>query len=163
MKKTLLYCLSVLCINTFCFGQLFTSKMLIESTADRPYNIATGLIDGDLLPDIIIANYNETSSEIKWYRNEGNGSFAPQPTISNSLLGIGGLKLVDLNGDDINDIILTGYLSDSVAWFSNDGSGVFTFEANLSTTVSGAAGIAIADLDNNLTPDVAVLQITAME
>jgi hypothetical protein len=163
MKKKILSCLISSGICAIAYSQDFTELIPIDDTGDRPYNIATGLIDNDLLPDIIIANYNETSSEIEWYKNNDDGTFTGQGLIANTVLGIGGLKLVDLDGDEDLDFVITGYVNNKVDWFSNDGNGNFTDETDISTTTAGAAGLAVADLDNNMTPDVIATANTGNE
>lgn len=157
MKKTLLTCLSVICFHSFVFGQLFTSKQIIESdTGDNPYTLATGDIDGDTFVDIIVGT--DVDNTLIWYKNSGTEpfTFTAQTPVTNTLLtGIGGLKLVDLNGDTELDILATGYSSDNVVWYSNNGSGVFTEQPAIGT-VSGASGLAVGTIDAGSTIDVAV-------
>ena len=86
---------------TFCFLSIhaqttFKSKVTINgNTGNTPFNIASGLINGDAYPDILVATYFDETME--YYENNGDGTFPSTPVlISNTLQEIGGLKLVDL-------------------------------------------------------------------
>lgn len=158
MKKTLLTCLSVICLTTFMNAQTtFVAKQIINgSTGNNPYTLATGDIDGDTYADIIVGT--DVDNTLIWYKNNGVEpfTFTAQTPVTNTLLtGIGGLQLVDLNGDTFLDILGTGYSSDNVVWYSNNGSGVFTEQPAIGT-VSGASGLATGTIDAGGTIDVAV-------
>lgn len=154
MKHKLLFTLAL--ISSFAFAQTtFLPKVSINATTgDAPYTIASGLIDGDALPDIIIGTYLGNTMEI--YKNNGDGTFTIQPLITNSLDGIGGLKLVDINADGFLDILAVAYNNDRLVWFPNDGSGNFTVENIISSTILGASGLALGDINNDTFMDIAV-------
>ncbi len=124
------------------------------TTGDAPYTIASGLIDGDALPDLIIGTY--LGNTLEWYKNNGDGTFTFQTLITNTLDGIGALKLADLNGDTFLDVLATGYAIDKVVWFSNDGSGIFSSENIISSTVNGASGVALGDINGDTIVDLAI-------
>lgn len=154
MKQKLLL-LVVILFTTFSFSQTsFTAKIPIASTADTPYNIASGTIDNDGYIDIVVGTYNANTLEV--YINNGDGTFATAVNITNTLGGIGGLKLVDLNNDTYLDILATGYSSDSVVWFANDGNGNFGAQQVISSSVNGASGLAVGTIDSGTTLDVAI-------
>jgi hypothetical protein len=154
MKKQLLFAFTIL--SCFAYAQTtFLPKVSINtSTGDAPYTIASGLIDGDAFPDILIGTY--LGNTLEWYKNDGNGSFAIQPLITNSLDGIGGLKLVDLNSDGFLDILATGYVNDRLVWYPNDGLGNFLTENIISDTILGASGLALGDINNDTFIDIAI-------
>ena len=125
MKKVLLLNLLMICSFVTAYAQTtFGAKQLISATGDQPYSIASGLIDNDSYIDIITANYGATH-EIEWYKNNGDGTFTAQTLVANTLDGIGGLKLVDLNDDTFLDILASAYTNDKLVWFPNDGNGNF--------------------------------------
>ncbi|MBO6880541.1 MULTISPECIES: FG-GAP-like repeat-containing protein [Winogradskyella] len=156
MKRTLLTLISIFCIALSVNAQtVWAAKSTINaSTGDAPYTIASGIIDGDALSDVVIGTY--FGNTIEWYKNNGDGTFTFQTLITNTLNGIGALKLVDLNGDTFLDILATGYNNDSVVWFSNDGSGNFGMETIISSTVSGASGVSLGDINGDTFVDLAI-------
>jgi hypothetical protein len=154
MKKILLSLFTFIACTTLSGQTNFGSKMNISTTGDTPYTIAAGLVDGDAYNDIIVGTYNDGTLE--YYENNGDKTFASAILISNTLNGIGGLKLVDLNNDGFLDLLATAYDSDTVAWYPNDGFGAFPIENIISNTVMGASGFFIGTIDAGVTPDIAV-------
>ncbi|WP_178988013.1 T9SS type A sorting domain-containing protein [Winogradskyella schleiferi] len=154
MKHKLLFGFAML--SCFAFTQTtFLPKVSINTnTGDAPYTIASGLIDGDALPDIIIGT--NLGNTLEWYKNNGDNTFTIQPLISNTLDGIGGLALVDLNNDGFLDLLTTAYNNDSVAWYPNDGTGNFATETIISNSILGASGLALGDINNDTFLDIAV-------
>lgn len=156
MKKTLLTIFSFLMLAYSTDAQtVWAPKSTINaSTGDAPYTIASGLIDGDSFNDIIIGTYNDNT--IEWYKNNGDNTFTLQTLVTNTLNGIGALKLVDLNGDAYLDVLAAAYGNDKVVWFSNDGSGNFSTENVISTSVNGASGISLGDINGDTIVDFAI-------
>ncbi|APY07271.1 hypothetical protein BWZ20_02675 [Winogradskyella sp. J14-2] len=156
MKKTLLTTFSLLMVALSASAQtVWASKSTINaSTGDAPYAIASGFIDADSFNDIIIGTYN--GNTLEWYKNNGDNTFTFQTLVTNTLSGIGALKLVDLNGDGFLDILAAGYGNDKVVWFSNDGSGNFSSENVISTTINGASGVALGDINGDTFIDFAI-------
>lgn len=156
MKRTLLALISICYLSMSVNAQtVWAPKSTINATTgDAPYTIASGLIDGDALPDLIIGTY--LGNTLEWYKNNGDGTFTFQTLITNTLDGIGALKLADLNGDTFLDVLATGYANDKVVWFSNDGSGIFSSENIVSSTVNGASGVALGDINGDTIVDLAI-------
>lgn len=154
MKHKLL--LIFIMLGSFAFTQTtFLPKVGInEMTGDAPYTIDSGLIDDDAFIDIIIGT--NIGNTIEFYKNNGDGTFADPVLISNSLVGLGGLKLVDLNNDTFLDILATGYSNNRVLWLPNDGLGNFTTQNIISNSVGGASGFAVGDINNDTFIDIAV-------
>lgn len=90
-----------------------TAFQAVESPAciaDRGYGQGTGVadLDQDGFDDILVANIGN----IRWYRNQGDGTFenmplpqAPPPAIWNSAI-----QAADLNGDTLPDIVQCAYI-----------------------------------------------------
>lgn len=156
MKKTLLTLLSIFCLALTVNSQTtWAAKSPINTTTgDAPYTIASGLIDDDTLPDIVIGTY--LGNTIEWYKSNGDGTFTIQALVANTLNGIGSLKLVDLNGDTFLDILTTAYNNDRVQWFANDGLGNFGPENIISSSIGGASGVSLGDINNDTFLDIAV-------
>ncbi|WP_299522315.1 T9SS type A sorting domain-containing protein [Winogradskyella sp.] len=156
MKHSLLALLLTLSVLMTTQAQtVWAAKSTINSnTGDAPYAIASGLVDADALPDIVIGTY--IGNTIEWYKNNGDGTFTIQPLVSNVLDGIGALKLVDLNGDTFLDILATGYNNNRMVWIANDGNGNFVNQNVISNGISGASGIALGNINNDAHLDIAV-------
>ncbi|MCB0399810.1 MAG: T9SS type A sorting domain-containing protein [Winogradskyella sp.] len=163
MKKTLLTIFSFLMLAYSANAQtVWAAKSTINAnTGTSPYSIASDFIDGDALPDIIIGTYN--GNTIEWYKNNGDNTFTFQTLVTNTLNGIGALKLVDLNGDTYLDVLAAAYGNDKVVWFSNDGSGNFSSENVISSTVNGASGVALGDINGDTIVDFAITAYDADE
>jgi len=166
MKKEILTSLLVLFLSTFIYSQTtFTKTQSITLPAvggDAPYNIASGLIDNDAFPDIVVST--TIGNSVYWLKNDGNGVFTLQsPEISTTLNSAGGVAIADLNGDGFNDVATTSYNDNKLVWFANDGSGNFGSEQIISTAVSGPSQVYIRTIDNNSTLDVTVSSYTGNE
>ncbi|WP_047546649.1 T9SS type A sorting domain-containing protein [Psychroserpens sp. Hel_I_66] len=155
MKLKLLSLITFTCASvTLCAQTTFEPKVTIDAdTGDNPYTMATGLIDDDAFLDIMVGT--DVDNTLIWYKNNGDATFTKQTNTSNTMSGVGGLKLVDLNNDTFLDILITAYNSDFVAWYANDGLGNFGAE-QIIATVPGASGLFVADIDGNTTLDIAV-------
>ena len=145
MKQKLLFAFTIL--SCFAYAQTtFSPKVVINpTTGDAPYAIASGLIDGDTSPDILIGT--NLGNTMEWYKNDDDGTFSIQTLIVNTLSGIGGLKLVDLNADGFLDILATAYNNDVMAWYPNDGLGNFVTENIISNSIDGASGLDVGDIN----------------
>lgn len=156
MKKTIFTLFTLFIFGFSVKAQtVWAAKSTINAnTGTSPYSIASGFIDGDAFLDIIIGTYN--GNTIEWYKNNGDNTFTFQSSITNSLNGIGGFKLADLNGDTFLDVLAAGYNNDKVVWFSNDGSGNFSTENEISSTINGASGVALGDINGDTIVDIAI-------
>ena len=156
MKKILLSTLFFLMLTFYATAQtVWAAKSTINaSTGDAPYAIDSGLIDGDAFQDIIIGT--SLDNTIEWYKNNGDNTFTLQTLVTNTLSGIGTVKLVDLNGDSYLDILATAYGNNKVVWFSNDGSGNFSSENVISSSVNGASDVSLGDINGDTIVDFAI-------
>jgi hypothetical protein len=166
MKKTLLTLLSIFCISLTMNAQtVWAAKATIDgATGNNPYTIANGLIDGDSNLDIIIGT--DQDHIIVWYKGNGDGTFVKQTPITNTLINIGGIKLVDLNGDGDNDILASGFGSYSggaaygvgskLVWYENNGAGGFGSEQLITDAYDGLSGLFVGTIDAGTTIDIAI-------
>ena len=172
MKKLLLSLFSITCIIISSNGQtVWAPKATIDAaTGDNPYTIATGLIDGDAIVDILIGA--DTDNIIVWYKGNGDGTFVKQTAISNTLVNIVGVKLVDLDGDTDLDILAVGFGSyggsdygagSTLVWFANNGSGTFGAEQTITSAYDGMSGIFTGTIDSGSTVDIAITSVVDSE
>ena len=172
MKKLLLTLLSIFCIAITANSQTVWSptSTIDGATGNNPYTIASGLIDGDTNLDIVIGT--DTDHIIVWYQGNGDGTFVKQAAITNTLVNIGGVKLVDLNNDGNNDILASGFgaysgasyaMDSKLVWFENNGSGGFGAEQVITDSYDGMSGLFVGTIDAGSTPDIAVTALANNE
>ena len=129
---------------------------------NAPYNIASGLVDNDTFPDIVVST--TIGNSVYWLKNDGTGVFTLQITeISSTLDSAGGVAIADLNGDGFNDVVTTSYNDNKLVWFANDGLGNFGSEQIISSSVTGPSQVYVRQIDGNATLDVSVSSYTGNE
>lgn len=157
MKKIITSTVVVLSMGVLGFSQTaFSPKIPINSsTGVDPYVMASGHLNNDSYPDIIIGTLTGDTVEI--YLNNGDGTFAT-PTVK-ALNGVNGLNIADIDGDMDNDILASSFDDDKLVWYANNGSGSFGTENLISSGLDGAGGIAVGNIDNDINNyvDVAVV------
>jgi hypothetical protein len=165
MKTTLLTLLSIFCITISLNSQtVWEDKVEIDgATGSNPYTIASGQIDADTNLDILIGT--DADHIIVWYKGNGDGTFVKQTPITNSLINIGGIKLVDLNNDGSNDILASGFgsyagatygVGSKLVWFAGNGLGGFGMEQLITDAYDGLSGLFVGTIDTGTTPDIAI-------
>ncbi|BAO77501.1 T9SS type A sorting domain-containing protein [Winogradskyella sp. PG-2] len=165
MKRTLLTLLSIFCIATTVYSQtVWEDKVAIDTdTGNNPYTIANGLIDGDSNLDILVGT--DEDNVIVWYKGNGDGTFVEQAAITNTLINIGGIKLVDLNSDGDVDILAGGFgsyaggtygVGSKLVWFAGDGTGGFGTEQLITDAYDGLSGLFVGTIDTGATPDISI-------
>lgn len=91
-------------------GKRFENAASAAFIADRGYGQGTGIadIDQDGFSDVLIADIGE----IKWYRNQGDGTFEKMqlPQASAPSLWNSSIQAADINGDTLPDIIQGAYI-----------------------------------------------------
>ncbi|MEZ4797745.1 MAG: T9SS type A sorting domain-containing protein [Flavobacteriaceae bacterium] len=166
MRKTLLVLATFIFVCFSTHSQTTFNKTqsiaLPSGGGNAPYNIASGLIDNDAFPDIVVST--TLGNSVYWLKNDGLGTFTVQSTpISSTLNSAGGVAIADLNGDGFNDVVTTSYNDNKLVWFANDGSGNFGTEQLISSSVSGPSQVYVRQFDNNATLDVSVSSYSGNE
>lgn len=163
--KLIRYLVLSLCINTPLFAQTTFNKTqsigLPLPGGNAPYNIASGLIDNDVFPDIVVSTI--IGGTVYWLKNDGTGNFTLQTTPIGILNGAGGVAIADLNNDGYNDVISTSSGEGKLVWYANDGLGNFGTEQIISSNLDGPGQVYVRTIDNNITPDVAVAAFNGNE
>ena len=131
-------------------------------TGQDPQSLATGDLNGDGLPDLIVANFGDNTVSVLRNTTIDAGdpiSFDAQVTFA---AGISpkGVAIADINGDGNGDIVVSDYNGNTVSVLLNataPGADVFNFL----TAQAFAVGVtpitvAIADIDGDGRPDVIV-------
>lgn len=155
MKKMLLLVITLLC---YTHNQAQTTFAAIQNidpdTGDEPYEIAHGDLDNDGLTDLVMATYNYSSGipvqdYIKWYKNDGNGSFSIQATVSSTIEWVDGLAVADLDGQHGDDIIVTSVSQNKLVCFFSDGLGGFGTEVVIDNALIGPGQVVTGDMNND--------------
>lgn len=129
-----------------------------KTNCSSPENIMIADLDGDGLPDLAIANLDNTMTVLKNTGTAGSLSFVFNNNYTTGP-GAQSLATADLNGDNIPDIIVANTSSNDVSIFQNTSTpGAVSFAAPVShITGSGPFDVAIGDLNNDGKPDFAAV------
>jgi hypothetical protein len=92
-------------------------KHVIDADLRDPHALATGDFDGDGDMDVATASF--TAFVVRWYRNDGNGSFTPQDIDTVNKQQAYDLKTVDIDQDGRLDLILAGRESRNAVLYRN--------------------------------------------
>jgi hypothetical protein len=121
-------------------------------TGSSPFSVAIGDLNGDVNPDLAVANAG--SNTVSVLLGNGNGSFGTKTDFatgnSPSSVAIG-----DLNGDGNADLATANYWAHTVSVLLGNGNGSFGTKTDYGTG-DGPYSVAIGDLNGDGKPDLAV-------
>jgi hypothetical protein len=122
-----------------------------------PRSVAVGDLDGDGDNDIAVGRHQATPT-LSILFNEGDGTFAAPSPAGAATLFPDAVRILDLDGDDDNDVVLASPASGFVAVLRNAGDGTFADETlyPLGTAPSYPSDLTVGDLDGDGDPDLAV-------
>jgi hypothetical protein len=92
-------------------------KHSIDPDLRDPHALALGDFDGDKDVDVAVASF--TAFVVRWYENDGKGSFTPHDIDSGNKQQAYDLKTADLDNDGRIDLILAGRESRNTVWYRN--------------------------------------------
>jgi len=118
----------------------------------QPFVVAPGDLDGDHIPDLVVANLQSFSVSV--LLGNGDGNFRPQHQYATAGQPIW-VSVGDLNGDGKPDLAAANYSSNTISVLFGNGDGTFQPRSDL-TVGSGPFAIAIADVSGDGKPDLAV-------
>jgi hypothetical protein len=159
----------------------FTSVAQYDSGGINPVNIQAADLDGDHLPELIIANSGDASTltpypdnQPLWYNDSigvlanlsssGNPAFGVTNIISANVDGPFAVAVADFNMDGKQDIAAVNYAGSSVAnsfvsVYTGDGTGNFSTapgEIDCAMNSPGGQYLDVGDFDKNGTPDLII-------
>ena len=140
----------------YLYTQQFTEQTAISLTGVSSSSVAWGDYDNDGDLDILLTGYTCSTYVSKIYRNNNEGTFTEQTSIS--LIGIGSSSVAwgDYNNDGYLDILLTGWASGTIVSkiYKNNGDGTFTQQTSISLTPVNSSSVAWGDYDNDSYLDI---------
>ena len=92
-------------------------KHIIDATLRDPHALAVGDFDGDGDPDVAVASFG--AKLVRWYQNDGKGSFTPHDIDTGNNQEASDMKAADLDGDGRLDLILAGRETRNAVWYRN--------------------------------------------
>ena len=129
-----------------------------------PNSVAAADVNGDGIPDLLVANSGPASNTVSVLLGNGDGTF--QPAVS---YGSGGslpqsIAVADVNGDNKPDLIVAnlggGDNGDgAVGVLLGNGDGTFHLAVAYDSGGGNARGVAIADVDGDGKPDILVTNL----
>ncbi|MCF8373848.1 MAG: T9SS type A sorting domain-containing protein [Bacteroidales bacterium] len=122
----------------------FGPEQYIDSIGSYYTRIKTVDLDNDSLPDIISAR----SYILAWKKNLGGGNFSSSITINGSVEAAS-FELVDMDGDNDLDMIITDISLDVLTWQENLGGGTFGPSQMICDSLPSPITSCIGDIDND--------------
>ncbi len=134
---------------------LVSEKLPVGTTSDRIYDAKIADINGDKLPDLVVA---ELDSPVYFLNNGTETPFdaAGRGTIGNSQFQVLQVLVADFNGDALNDVVAVRSSGRSRLYLNNGTATPFSASAEgfeLGTSPDTDRG-AVADLNNDGFPDI---------
>lgn len=137
----------------------FSTGIPLQNNLENPRTLSSADFDGTNGPDIVLADDDNDGSELRRYRNSGNGNrFAGSDQITNDFGGSSDVHAGDIDLDGSSDIILTNFFTKNIVFFKNSG-GNFPSPTTTINTVGRPRVIAVGDIDKdaNGLPDLVVV------
>ncbi|HTU51809.1 MAG TPA: FG-GAP-like repeat-containing protein [Acidobacteriaceae bacterium] len=124
---------------------------------NQPYFIASGDLNGDGYPDLVVTNtnVNGATGTISVLLNNKNGTFASAATYTVGKQPYQ-VAIGDVNGDGYPDLAVTNYGANTVTILFGSANGTFTVQPTTLATCGDPYGVAIGDFKHNGFPSVAV-------
>ncbi len=134
-------------------GSFAAATTVSTGNANRLSTVFLGDLDGDQYVDVLVSSENDNT--VGWYKNNGNGTFGAETTITTTLNGAFSVKVGDMDNDGDLDVIAASHADDIINWYANDGSGVFgTAQLVGNTGIDGVISIFVGDIDGDNDLDV---------
>jgi hypothetical protein len=119
--------------------------------------------------DILVGT--DIGNILVWYKGNGDRTFDKQTPITNTLVNIAGVKLVDLDDDTDLDLLVVGFGNYSanygqgskLVWFANDGNGNYGSEQLIFDGLTGLSGLFVGNIDSDSLIDIGLTSYAESE
>lgn len=102
-------------VGIFWYAAPDWARHVIDESIRDVHAFDTGDLDGD--GDIDAAGCSFSQTVVRWWENRGDGVFVAHDIDTDNEQQAYDLKITDLDGDGLNDILLAGRRSDNVVWY----------------------------------------------
>lgn len=154
MKTTIIF----LAFTLICATNLFSRATvnIIDDALFRAELTFSGDIDGDGDNDVIATS--NADPKVVWYENlDGLGNFSSEILITAQEVGVTAVEIVDLDGDNDLDLVISSNSGGRIAWYENlDGQATFSAPNLIVTGLSAPIDMVTNDLNNDGYMDVIV-------
>ncbi len=144
----------------------FGKAAAYESGGLDPHSVAIADVNGDGRPDLVVANVyansSATSGSIGVLLGNGDGTFRPAMSFDSGALNAVSVKIADVNGDGIPDLVVANECSNgdctsgTVSVLLGNGNGTFQSAVNYASGGQYASSVAVADVNRDGKPDLIV-------
>jgi hypothetical protein len=121
----------------------------LTSDGNDPLYLATADLNGDGLPDVVSASFNDGTLNVFLNNSQSPGSFAAPVVLSSP--GASQVAIADMTGDGMPDLVSADF---NVSLFVQTSPG--TFAAPVSLYSGGANWVALGDLNGDGSADIAL-------
>ncbi len=121
------------------------------ATGAAPYGLASGDLNGDGKPDLVIANSNAGSVSV--FLGDGAGGFGPRTDVAVGSQPVA-VAIADFNGDGRADLAVANFSSAFLSLLPGNGAGGFGPRTDIPCPFN-LTSLAVADLDGDGHPDLA--------
>ena len=134
-------------------GGLFGSIQVISTIANRATAVSIANVDGTGGFDVLSTSASPTN-KVAWYGNgnPGLGNFGSQNVVSTAGVSPSSIRMVDLDGDGISDLVVTSSNDNSIAWLKGTvptpGNPAYTRYV-IASNQPRASAAAVADFDGD--------------
>ena len=123
---------------------------MLTSTIEQPTCVQAGDINGDGLPDAVIASDQPGEDTLTWWENKSGGEFTDSPGVIAHDFRVDHFRLADLDRDGDLDILGSSYDHNAAYWWKNaSGDGSAWVRYRLPGSLSGAWGVGVGDLNRD--------------
>ncbi len=118
----------------------------------NPYALAVADLDGDGKLDLVVTGSLHYADTMFILLGNGDGTFRQGPSYATQPLPFG-IRIADVNGDGIADIVLANFTSDDVTVFLGNGDGTFQPPQSYAAGLC-PQGVAVGDLNGDAQLDL---------
>jgi hypothetical protein len=129
---------------------------VLTADGNDPLYLASADLNGDTLPDLVSASYNDGDLAVFMNSTGSPGTFAAPVILSSP--GASQVAIGDMNGDGLPDLVSADF---NVSLFLQTSAGVFAAPIPLYT--GGANWVAVGDLNHDGSSDVALTDATGVK
>jgi Bacterial Ig-like domain (group 3)/FG-GAP-like repeat len=146
---------------------IFLEAPLYNSGGFEAESLVTADVNGDGIPDIVVANSCSSSGEcgsngsVDVLLGNGDGTFQSAVSYSSGGVGPFSLALADLNNDGKLDIVVANLFSSTVGVLLGNGDGTFQSPTTYSSGGDEAVSVAVKDINGDNKPDIIVANLCA--